>query len=49
MQESDEDRARVVTGVCGYVRKREKRFSYREEKGRREKNGGAEESVAGAN
>lgn len=33
MQESDEDRARIVTGVCGYVRKRENVFPIERKKG----------------
>lgn len=52
MQENDEDRARVVTGVCGYhAREEERRFFSieRKKRGGREENGGAEESVAGAN
>lgn len=39
----------MVTGGRGTAREGGKSFSYREEKARREKPSGAEESVAGAN
>lgn len=40
MQEGGEDRPRVVTGGRSSAREREKRFSYREEKEKREKRWG---------